>query len=87
MNIRKFNDCTVAIETEILSQDLPQLRKPSEFAAFCETAKRVLRYLPAEYDLHQGFKALGIALYLFGKDYDEVMPEDIVQALDFCEEN
>ena len=37
--------------------------------------------MPKEYTLRQGVEGLATVRYLLGKDFDEIMPEDIEDAI------
>ena len=80
-NIRVLNDSLILAEAERIHKEIHALADRAEFAQFCMTAKNVLRYLPKEYTLRQGVEALATVRYLLGKDFDEIMPEDIEDAI------
>ena len=80
-NIRVLNDSLILAEAERIHKEIHALADRAEFAQFCMTAKDVLRYLPKEYTLRQGVEGLATVRYLLGKDFDEIMPEDIEDAI------
>lgn len=80
-NIRVLNDSLILAEAERIHKEIHALADHAEFAQFCMTAKNVLRYLSKEYTLRQGVEGLATVRYLLGKDFDEIMPEDIEDAI------
>ena len=80
-NIRVLNDSLILAEADRIRKEIHALAEYAEFAKFCMTAKDVLRYLPKEYTLRQGVEGLATVRYLLGKDFDEIMPEDVEDAI------
>lgn len=80
-NIRVLDDSLILAEAERIRKDNPALANHAEFAQFCMTAKKVLRYFPKKYTLWEGMRGLETTRYLFGMDFADILPADVEESI------